>query len=95
MGPSDPRHGLTPAAFEARVLGFLGLGSSSACRPSRKTWTTTGSRTTARCWARPTSSTWPPTFRSWWSARSAWGYCCGPAVSGHTLKHLAAGMGAD
>ena len=26
MGPEDPHHGLKPAAFEARVLGFLGLG---------------------------------------------------------------------
>jgi hypothetical protein len=26
MGPKDPRNGLTPPAFEARVLGFLGLG---------------------------------------------------------------------
>ena len=26
MGPEEPRHGLKPAAFEARVLGFLGLG---------------------------------------------------------------------
>jgi hypothetical protein len=26
MGPKDSHNGLTPAAFEARVLGFLGLG---------------------------------------------------------------------
>jgi hypothetical protein len=26
MGPKDPPNGLTPAAFEARVLAFLGLG---------------------------------------------------------------------
>jgi hypothetical protein len=26
MKPEGPRHGLTPAAFEARALGFLGLG---------------------------------------------------------------------
>src|SRR5215831_9883305 len=26
MGPKDPPNGLTPAAFEKRVLGFLGLG---------------------------------------------------------------------
>jgi hypothetical protein len=26
MGPKEPHDGLTPAAFEARVLGFLGLG---------------------------------------------------------------------
>jgi hypothetical protein len=26
MGPTEPRDGLKPAAFEARVLGFLGLG---------------------------------------------------------------------
>ena len=26
MGPKDPPAGLTPAAFEARVLGFFGLG---------------------------------------------------------------------
>jgi hypothetical protein len=26
MGPKDPHNGLTPAAFETRVLGFIALG---------------------------------------------------------------------
>jgi hypothetical protein len=26
MGPKDSLHGLTPPAFEARALGFLGFG---------------------------------------------------------------------
>jgi hypothetical protein len=26
MRPKDPHHGLKPAAFEARILRFLGLG---------------------------------------------------------------------
>jgi hypothetical protein len=52
MGTKDPHGGLKPAAFEARVLGFLcpgiiALGFVFCLPPIPRTRATTPSRTTA------------------------------------------------